>query len=96
MKEIENLINNQTFLVQKTEKGEPMTPCIDVYNKKNQSEESLDKLKLIIVFRGDLKNKELVGDTCSPTASMRNFKYFFSDIFKHKARVHKLYFIGLF
>ena len=30
-KEIKNIINNQTFLVQEPEKGEPMTPCMDFY-----------------------------------------------------------------
>ena len=45
---------------------------------------SLDKLKLIIVVRGDLKNKEMVGDTWSPTASMRTLKYFLEDSAKNK------------
>ena len=30
-KEIKNLINNKTFLVEYPDKGEPVTPCIDVY-----------------------------------------------------------------
>ena len=45
---------------------------------------------------GDLNNKELVGDNWSPTASMRNLKYFLADADKHKIRVHQLYFIGAF
>ena len=57
------------------------------YKVKIQSDESLDKLKLI---------KELVWDTWSPTASMRNLKYFLADSAKHKARVCQLYFIGEF
>ena len=36
----------------------------------------------------------MVGDTWSPTASMRNLKYFLADATKHKARVHQIYFIG--
>ena len=36
----------------------------------------------------------MVGDTWSPTASMRTLKYFLADAAKHKARVHQLYFIG--
>ena len=56
-KEIKNLINNQTFLVQDTEKGEPVTPCMDVYRSNIQSGWSLDKLKLRILVRGDLQNK---------------------------------------
>ena len=45
---------------------------------------------------GDLQNKEMVGDTWSPTASIRTLKYFLADAAKHKARVHQLYFIGEF
>ena len=47
-KEIKNLINNQNFLVQETEKGEPVTPCMVVYKAKIQSDGSLDKLMLSI------------------------------------------------
>ena len=38
----------------------------------------------------------MVGDTWSPTASMRTLKYFLADKAKHKARVHQLDFIGAF
>ena len=51
-----------------------MTPCVDVYKTKIQSDGSLDKLKLRIVVRGDLHNKELVGDILSPTASIVDLK----------------------
>ena len=67
---------------------------MDVYKSKNQSDGSLDKLKLGIVVRLDLQNKELVGDTWLPTASMRTLKYFLADAAKHKTRVHQLCFIG--
>ena len=67
-----------------------------MYKAKIKSDGSLDKLKLRIVVRGDVQNKEMVGDTWSPTASMINLKYFLEDAAKHKARVHQLYFIGLF
>ena len=69
---------------------------MDVYKAKIQSDGSLDKLKLIIVVRGDLQNKELVGDICSPTAFMRTLKYFLADATKHKAKFHQLYLIGAF
>ena len=61
---------------------------------KIQSDGSLDKLKLIIVVRGYMQNKELVGDNWSPTASMRNLKYLLLCETKHKARVHQSDFIG--
>ena len=51
LKEINNLINNQTFLIEDQNEGDPITPCMDVYKAKNQSDGSLDKLKLIIVVR---------------------------------------------
>ena len=94
LKEIKNLINNQTFMIDDPKDGEPVTTCMDVYKAKIQSDGSLDKLKVIIVVRGDLQNKEMIGDTWSPTASMRTFKYFLADASKHKARVHQLDFIG--
>ena len=69
---------------------------MDVYKAKIQSDGSLDKLKLRIIVRGDLQNKEMIGDNWSPTASMRTFNYFPADAAKHKARVHQLDFIGSF
>ena len=38
----------------------------------------------------------MVGDTWSPTASMRTLKYFLADAAKYKERVHQLDFIGAF
>ena len=95
-KEIKNIINNNTFLVLYPEKYEPVTPCIDFFKGKIKYYRSLDKLKLITVVRGDLKNKELVVENWSPTASMRTLKYFLTDSVHHKARVHQLDFIGAF
>ena len=63
---------------------------------KIQSDRSLDKLKLRILVRGDMQNKELVGDTWSPTASMSTLKYFLEYAANHKGRVHQLDFIGSF
>ena len=57
---------------------------MDVYKAKIQSDGSLDKLKLRIVVSGDLYNKELVGDTWSPTAPMRTLNHFLADITKKK------------
>ena len=36
LKEIKNLINNQTFIIQDPKDGEPVTPCMDVYKAKIQ------------------------------------------------------------
>ena len=69
---------------------------MDVYKVKIQSGGILDKLKLIIVGRGYLQNKELVGDTWSPTASMRTLKYFLADATKQKSRVYQLDFVEAF
>ena len=77
VKEIKNLINNQNFLVQEPEKGKTVNTSMDVYKAKIQSDASLDNIKLRIVVRGDLKNKELFVDTWSSTSSMRTLKYLF-------------------
>ena len=42
----------------------------------------------------DLKDKELVVYTWSPTSSMITLKYLLADSVKHKAGVHQLDFIG--
>ena len=68
---------------------------MDVYKAKIQSDGSFRKLKLIIVVSGYLYNKKLVGDTWSPTASMRTMNNLLMDTNKQKTRVHQLYFIGL-
>ena len=62
---IDNLTNNQNILLQEQDKGEPVTPCMDVYKAQIQPDGILDKTKLSILVRGDLHNKELVGDNCS-------------------------------
>ena len=36
LKEIKNLINNQNFLTEDQNEGEPVTPCMDVYKAKIQ------------------------------------------------------------
>ena len=63
LKEINILINNQNFLIEDQNEGELVTTCMDVYKAKIQYDRSLDKLKLRIVVRGDLQNKEMVEDT---------------------------------
>ena len=80
----------------RSNESEPVTPCMDVYNAKIQSDGSLDKLKLRNVVRGYLQNKEMVEGTWSPTDSMSTLKYFLKDATKHKERVRQLYFIGAF
>ena len=47
-------------------KGDPVTPCMDVYKSKIQSDGSIDKLKFIIVGRGEFQNKEIIEYTWYP------------------------------
>ena len=74
--EIKNLINIQTFIMEDPYKGELVTACMDIYKAKIQHDGSLDKLNLIIVVMGDLQNKEMIGETWFPTASINTLKYF--------------------
>ena len=36
LKEIKNIINNHTFVIEDPKDGEPVTPCMDVYKAKIQ------------------------------------------------------------
>ena len=69
---------------------------MDVHKEKIKSDGSLDKLKLRILLRGYLQNKDLIGDTCYPTASMTTLKYSLADASQHKSMLHQLVFIGSF
>ena len=73
-----------------------MIPFMDFYKSQTQPDGSINKLKFRIVVRGGFRNKEMVGDTWSPTASMRTLNYFLADAAKHRARFHQLDFIGAF
>ena len=64
LKEIKKLINNQKFLMNNPKKGYPMTPCMDVYKAGIKSDGSLYHLKLRFVVRGELNNREIIGETC--------------------------------
>ena len=48
------------------------------------------------MVRGYLQNKDMIGKTWYPTASMGTLKYFLSDSSKYKERVHKLDLFGEF
>ena len=48
------------------------------------------------MVRGDLQNKETVGYTWSPTASMTTLRDFLADETKHNTRVQKLELVGTF
>ena len=61
LKEMKNLINNNTFIMDYPEKGYSVTSCMDVYKPNIQSDGSLEKLKLRILVRGYLQNKEIIG-----------------------------------
>ena len=87
LKEIKKVITNQTFLMDDPEKGQPVKPCMDIYKVNIQYYGSLETLKLIIVVRGDLQNKEMTRDTWSPTSSISTIKYLLSDDSKHKSIV---------
>ena len=40
LKEINNIINNQTFIIEDPKDGEPVTPCMDIYKAKIQTQSS--------------------------------------------------------
>ena len=78
------------------EKWYTVTPCMDVYKAKIQSDRIIDKLNFRIVFRGDFHHNKIIEDTWYPTASMRNLKYLLTYSANHKSRVHQLDFFEEF
>ena len=69
LKEINNSIKNQAFIVEDPEKDEPVTPYMDVYKANIKSDGSLYKLKLRIMVRGDLQKRnqlEILGHQQPP------------------------------
>ena len=63
-----------------------MTPCMEVYKAKIQSDGSLEKLKVTIVVRGELHNRDLIGDTWSPAYPTRNLKHFFGRCYQAQVK----------
>ena len=57
LKEIKNLINNQTFIMEEPGKGDPANPLMGVHKANIEYDGSIEKLKLRNVVRGDLQNK---------------------------------------
>ena len=70
-------------------KRDPLTPRMGVYTARVQYDVIIDKLKLRIVVIGYLQNKDIIGNTWAPTASMINLEYFLLDATNRKARVHQ-------
>ena len=67
---------------------------MDVYKAMIHYDGRFDKLKLRIVVRGNLQNKDNIKDTWSQTASVNTLNYFLACASKQKARVQQLDFIG--
>ena len=75
------------------EKVDPVKRYVDVYKTNIQSDGSLDKLKLVLVVRGYLHNKEIIEDAWDPTASTMILGYLLADAANNKERMHQLDFI---
>ena len=53
LKDIKNVIINQTLLIDDIDKGYPVTPWMVVHRSNIKYDGSLDKLKLKVVVKGD-------------------------------------------
>ena len=58
-----------------TSKVDPVNTFMYVYKEKIQSDGNIDKLNFIIVVKGYLKNKDMVGYTWPPIAFEITMKY---------------------
>ncbi|MGH3056190.1 MAG: reverse transcriptase domain-containing protein, partial [Gaiellaceae bacterium] len=95
-KEIKNLVDNGTFILDDPANDEKVIPCMDTYRAKLKSDGSLDKLKVRIVVRGDLQKNQIHENTWSPTASVTLLKVFLAHAARIRCRVKQLDFIGAF
>jgi hypothetical protein len=69
---------------------------METFKVKVKSDGSLDKLKMLLVVRGDLQDKNITEDKWSPTASFHSLKMFLAHAARTKARVKQLDFVGAF
>jgi len=95
-KEIKTLVNSGTFAIDTLKAGEISTPVMETFKVKVRSDGSLDKLKMQLVVRGDLQDKNITEDKWSPSASFRSLKMFLAHAARLKARVKQLDFVGAF
>jgi hypothetical protein len=95
-KEIKTLVNSGTFAIDTLKAGEISTPVMETFKVKVRSDGSLDKLKMQLVLRGDLQDKNITEDKWSPSASFRSLKMFLAHAARLKARVKQLDFVGAF
>jgi hypothetical protein len=95
-KEIKTLVDSGTFLANTLQPGEISTPVMETFKVKVKSDGSLDKLKMRLVVRGDLQDKNITEDKWSPTASFHSLKMFLAHAAHIKARVKQLDFVGAF
>jgi len=94
--EIMNLLNNDTFVIEKPRKGEQVVPTRPVPKAKSNSDGTLDKLKIRIVVRGDLQKSNEWEDTWSACAAIRTVKMFLALATSMKRRVKQGDFVGAY
>jgi len=95
-KGIKTLVDSGTFARDTMHEGETSTPVMETFKVKVKSDGSMDKLKMRLVVRGDLQDKNITEDKWSPTASFRSLKMFLAHVSRMKARVKQLDFVGAF
>jgi hypothetical protein len=94
-KEIISIIDNDTFKEGTIQEGETPIPTMVVFKAKITSRGHLDKLKVRIVARGDMMNKD-EKDTWSGCVAGRTVKVFLVDAAEHKRPVKQLDFVAAF
>jgi hypothetical protein len=85
-KELETIINSETFTNETTMKGEYCTPIMDKNAVKLKSDGTLDKVKNHLVVRGDLQH-DIDEDKWSPTASLWALKLILAHVARLWVRV---------
>ena len=89
-KELVTLIKSGTFSLEDPGPDERVYPIMEVNRAKIDSEGMLEKLKTRLVVRGDIMRKHITEDSWSPTAAIRDLKFFLADAARSKAVIWQL------
>ena len=76
VKEFKGLIRMNTFKIGNPGPDDPITPVMDIYKCKLDKDGMIDKLKVRIVFRGDLYDPLIPEDSWNPFASYQSLRFF--------------------
>ena len=96
LKEIKNLVGNDTFVIATDYKGEEILPIKAVHRAKLRSDGLIEKLKTRIAICGNFDTGSMGEDNWAPLASFRLLKLFLADAARRKRRIYQCDYVGAY